>query len=85
MKAGLKVLINKYIPIYNRLEKAEIALLHCKDCIENINRCQDKFPLWLPAQEDQEDGVWHLDLSKYLKDGRINWPAVKILVNKSHE
>ena len=71
--------------MYNRLEKAEIALLHCKDCIENINRCQDKFPLWLPAQEDQEDGVWHLDLSKYLKDGRIDWPAVKILVKKSHK
>ena len=56
-------------------------MFHCKDCIENINRCTEKFPLWLPAQEDQTDGVWHIELSKFLKDGRIDWKGVQNLVN----
>jgi hypothetical protein len=54
--------------------------LHCKDCIDNRNRCSEKIPPWLPAQEDDVDGSWHLELFKFMKDGNIDWPAVETLV-----
>ena len=70
--------------IYNRIEKSEVAILHCQDCIENKARCGEKFPtLWLPAQEDTKEGVWHLDRAKFLKDGRLDWQAVKTLVKRN--
>ena len=71
---------NRCTPIYHRITKDEVALLHCKDCIESKQRCTEKFPLWLPAQEDKIDGEWHLELSKFLKDGRIQWKDIKMLV-----
>lgn len=74
------IVLNRCTFIYHRLKKEEVALLHCKDCVDNNNRCVEKFPLWLPAQEDETDGLWHLDLSKFLKDGRIEWQSVKTLV-----
>ena len=47
-----------FTTVYHRIDKTEIALMHCKDCIENKNRCGEKFPLlWLPAQEDKVDGI----------------------------
>ena len=66
--------------VYHRIKKVEIALLHCEDCTENISRCTEKFTLWLPAQEDETDGVWHLDLRKFLKDGRIDWQGMRTYV-----
>ena len=55
--------------------------LHCYIAkIVLITITGEKFPLWLPAQEDETDGLWHLDLSKFLKDGRIEWQSVKTLV-----
>ena len=74
------VAVNRCTSIYHRIDKEEIAVFHCKDCIENIHRCTEKFPLWLPAQEDVTDGVWHLEMSKFRKDGRIDWKGVKKLV-----
>ena len=76
------IVLNRCTYIYHRIEKREVALLHCKDCMDNKNRCMEKYPLWLPAQEDKEDGIWHLDLSNFLKDGRLEWPALKTLVKK---
>ena len=70
--------------IYHRIEKSEVAILHCQACIDNTARCGEKFPtLWLPAQEDTKDGVWHLDRAKFLKDGRLDWQAVKTLVKRN--
>ena len=74
------ILVNRCTFIYHRVKKVEVALLHCKDCTENISRCTEKFPLWLPAQEDEIDGVWHLELIKFLKDGRIDWQGIKTYV-----
>jgi uncharacterized protein (UPF0335 family) len=74
------IVTNRCTSIYHRINKDEVALLHCKDYIESKRRCIEKFPLWLPAQEDQIDGVWHLELSKFLKDGRIQWKDIKMLV-----
>ena len=51
--------------------------IQCKNCIDNKSRFSEKFPLWLPAQEDDVDGPflpwlpWHLELEKLLKDGNI--------------
>ena len=78
-------MLNRCTPIYHRIEKREVALLHCVECQENKNRCSEEFPLWLPAQEDEPDGVWHLELIKFLKDGRINWQAIKVLVGTERE
>ena len=70
-----------YFIIFHRIEKVELALLHCKDCTERTGkRCCEKYPIYLPAQEIENNGLWHLDLSKYLEDGRIKWQAIKILV-----
>ena len=74
------VVTNRCNPIFHKIKNQEIAILHCKECMNNENRCSDKFPLWLPAQEDGVDGSWHLDLLKFLKDGSIEWPAVITLV-----
>ena len=73
------ITVNRCTSIYHR-KKEEVAVFHCKDCMENINRCTGKFPLWLPAQQDETDGIWHLELTKFLKDGRIDWKGVKTLV-----
>ena len=74
------ILLNRCTFVYHRIKKVEVALLHCNDCTENISRCTEKFPLWLPAQEDETDGVWHLDLRKFLKDGRIDWQGMRSYV-----
>ena len=34
----------------------------------------------IDEQEDETDGLWHLELSQFLKDGRIDWKGVKNLV-----
>jgi hypothetical protein len=78
------IALNRCSYIFHRIDKVEVALLHCKDCTENKNRCVEKFPLWLPAQEDENNGLWHLDLSMYLLDGRLNWQAIKILLKTEH-
>jgi hypothetical protein len=72
------IVLNRCSPIFHQIKNYDIAILHCKDCIDNQNRCTEKFPLWLPAQED--DGSWHLALSEFMKDVNIDWPAVKTLV-----
>ena len=79
------IVLNRCTPIFHRIEKKEVAILHCIDCKENKNRCSEKFPLWLPAQEDEANGVWHLDLEKFLKDGRIDWQTIKGLVKSERE
>ena len=73
------IILNRCTPIYHRIHKEEVTLLHCVDSVENKNRCSEKFPIWLPAQEDVENGIWHLDLSKYLNDGRMDWQALKMI------
>ena len=78
------IAINRCSYMFHIIEKVEVALLHCKDCTENKNRCDNKFPLWLPAQEDEKNGLWHLDLSKYLEDGRLNWQAIKRIVKTDY-
>ena len=45
--------------------------IQCKNCIDNKNRCSEKFHLWLPSQENDVDGPCHLELLKFLKDGNI--------------
>ena len=80
------ILLNRCSFIYNRIKKVEVALLHCNDCVENKSRCTDKFPIWLPAQVDDQDddgnfiGLWHLEMKNFLMDGRIQWQAVKTFV-----
>jgi hypothetical protein len=78
------IALNRCSYVFHRIEKVEVAVLHCKDCTENKNRCSEKFPLYLPAQEDETNGLWHLDLSKYLEDGRLYWQAIKMLVKTEH-
>ena len=78
------IALNRCSYVFHRIEKVEVAVLHCKDCTENKNRCCEKFPLYLPAQEDETNGLWHLDLSKYLEDGRLYWQAIKMLVKTEH-
>ena len=78
------IALNRCSYIFHRINKVEVAVLHCKDCTENKSRCCEKFPLYLPAQEDETNGLWHLDLSKYLEDGRLNWQAIKMLVKTEH-
>ena len=79
------IVLNRCTPIFHRIEKIEVAILHCKDCKDNINRCSENFPLWLPAQEDKTNGVWHLELEKFLKDGRIDWQALKCIRRTERE
>ena len=79
------IVLNRCTPIFHRFEKREIAILHCKECQENQNRCSEKFPLWLPSQEDEPGGVWHLDQVKFLQDGRINWQAIKLILGTERE
>ena len=74
------IIINRCTPVFHRILKSEVALLHCQDCAQNKKRCVDKFPMWLPAQEDRDGGIWHLELIKFLKDGRIDWQALKSLI-----
>ena len=74
------IALNKCSYIFHRIEKVEVALLHCEDCTENKKRCCEKYPLYLPLQEVENNYLWHLDFSKYLEDGRINWQAIKILL-----
>ena len=74
------IVLNRCTPVYHRILKAEVALLHCEDCAQNKNRCIDNFPLWLPAQEDEDGGIWHLEMIRFLKDGRIDWQNLKFTI-----
>ena len=74
------ITINRCTYVFHRTKKIEIALFHCQVCAEKKNRCEGKFPLWLPAQDDIEDGIWHLEMTKFLQDGRLDWEAIKNLL-----
>ena len=39
------IVLNRCSPIFHDIKNQEIAMLHCKDCIDNTNRCTEKFPL----------------------------------------
>jgi hypothetical protein len=80
LKVKTMVVAPLRVILFHDIKNQEIAMFHCKDCIDNTSRRTEKFPLWLPAQEDDVNGVWHLDLLKFLKDGNIDWEAVATLV-----
>ena len=69
------IAVNRCTSVFHRIKKEEIAILHCQDCVSNEKRCGEKYPLWFPAQEDREDGTWHFEMIKFLKDGRIDWQS----------
>ena len=75
------IAVNRCTSIFHRIKKEEVAILHCADCVNKIKRCGEKYPLWFPAQEDREDGIWHFEVRNFLKDGRIDWQSMKKLIN----
>ena len=67
--------------VFHRIRKEEVTILHCDDSVNNRKMCGEKYPLWFPAQEDREDGIWHFEVRNFLKDGRIDWQSMKKLIN----
>ena len=79
------IVYNRCTHIYHKNEKREFALLHTQDCLKNVNRCSEKLPLCIPAQEDSPHGVWHLELDELVNDGRVNWQAMEGIIETKNE